>query len=154
VRLHVGEPYTGHLWCLLAWKTQYTIDRDKLNSTLWRRSLCHGPHAMKKGRNGLISTTTRDPSLTAAPICAFDVLRAKRHVWLRIQGDMQTLGPVVASLSHRVKAHRKGVKNEPPLIGGQTCCQDRHVRPSASLSPHSQAAWRRPNKWVGSGYNL
>ena len=36
----------------------------------------------------------------------------------------------------------------------QMCCQDRHVKPSASLSPHSQAAWRQPNKWVGSGYNL
>jgi len=29
-RLHVGEPYTGHLGCLLSWETQYIINRDKL----------------------------------------------------------------------------------------------------------------------------
>src|SRR5438876_7378901 len=28
---HVGEPYTGHTWCLLSWETQYTTNRDKLN---------------------------------------------------------------------------------------------------------------------------
>src|SRR5437764_5162399 len=29
--LHVGEPDTGHLWCLLSIETQHTINRDKLN---------------------------------------------------------------------------------------------------------------------------
>src|SRR6266704_1723453 len=29
-RLHIGKPYTGHGWCLLAWETQFTINRDKL----------------------------------------------------------------------------------------------------------------------------
>jgi hypothetical protein len=28
--LHVGEPYTGHAWCLLLLETPYTINRDKL----------------------------------------------------------------------------------------------------------------------------
>jgi hypothetical protein len=23
--LHIGKPYTGHLWCLLSWEAQYTI---------------------------------------------------------------------------------------------------------------------------------
>jgi hypothetical protein len=23
--LHIGEPYTGHTWCLLSWMAQYTI---------------------------------------------------------------------------------------------------------------------------------
>src|SRR5437660_7790539 len=30
-RLHVGEPYTGHLWCLLSWEAQYTIIEINLN---------------------------------------------------------------------------------------------------------------------------
>jgi hypothetical protein len=29
--LHVGEPYTGHMWCLLSWEAQHTINRDKLS---------------------------------------------------------------------------------------------------------------------------
>src|SRR5262245_45202367 len=24
-RLHIGESYTGHLWCLLSWEAEYTI---------------------------------------------------------------------------------------------------------------------------------
>ena len=28
--LHVGEPYTGPMWCLLAWEAQSTINRAKL----------------------------------------------------------------------------------------------------------------------------
>src|SRR5205807_860231 len=24
-RLHIGEPHTGHLWCLLSWEAEYTI---------------------------------------------------------------------------------------------------------------------------------
>src|SRR5262245_13723370 len=24
-RLHIGESYTGHLWCLLLWEAEYTI---------------------------------------------------------------------------------------------------------------------------------
>src|SRR5713101_2623803 len=29
--LQIGEPYTGHGWCLLSWEAQYTINRDELN---------------------------------------------------------------------------------------------------------------------------
>jgi hypothetical protein len=29
--LYVGEPYTGHSWCLLSWEAQYTINRDTYN---------------------------------------------------------------------------------------------------------------------------
>ena len=57
-----------------------------LDSTLWRRSLGKGPHAVKQGRHGLLNNTTRDASLTVPPLCAFEVSRAKRHRWLRIQG--------------------------------------------------------------------
>jgi hypothetical protein len=28
--LHIGKPYTGHVWCLLSWEAQYTINRDNL----------------------------------------------------------------------------------------------------------------------------
>jgi hypothetical protein len=28
--LQIGEPYTGHGWCLLSWEAQYTINRDEL----------------------------------------------------------------------------------------------------------------------------
>jgi hypothetical protein len=28
--LHIGKPDTGHVWDLLSWETQYTINRDKL----------------------------------------------------------------------------------------------------------------------------
>jgi hypothetical protein len=31
-RLHIGEPYTGHLWCLLSWEAQHTT--IEINSIL------------------------------------------------------------------------------------------------------------------------
>ena len=95
----------------------------------------------KKGRHGLLSNHTRDCSLTAPPICAFAGRRAKRHGWLRLQGDMNTLVPVVASLAHRGKAQRKGVKHEPPVIGAHTCCKDRQeAKRLAQSTPPSCAA--------------
>jgi hypothetical protein len=113
-----------------------------LDSTLWRRSLGQGPHAVKKGRHGLLNHTTRAASLTVPPLCACEVSRAKRHGWLRLQGDMHTLVPVVASLAHTGKAHRKGGKHEPPVIRGQTCCKDRQEakRLAQSTPPSCVAA--------------
>jgi hypothetical protein len=100
-----------------------------------------GSHAVKKGRHGLLSNHTRDASLTAPPLCAFDGRRAKRHGWRRLQGDMHTLVPVVASLAHRGKAHRKGGKNEHPVIRGKTCCMDRQeAKRLAQSTPPSCAA--------------
>jgi hypothetical protein len=55
---------------------------------------------------------------------------------------MHTLVPVVASLSNRGKAHRKVVKNGHPVIGGHTCCKDRHAakRLAQSTPPSCVAA--------------
>src|SRR5215217_7196104 len=33
-RLHIAEPYTGHLWCLLSWEAQYTRIGINLSSDL------------------------------------------------------------------------------------------------------------------------
>ena len=44
--LHIGEPYTGHAWCLLSWEAQYTINRDKLN--------CFALHSMGVRKSELL----------------------------------------------------------------------------------------------------
>jgi Tn3 transposase DDE domain len=44
-RLHIGEPDTGHLWCLLSWEAQYTI--IGINSILY-------------GKGGEFASNTRE----------------------------------------------------------------------------------------------
>src|SRR5712691_1918489 len=40
--LQIGEPYTGHRWCLLSWEAQYTINRDELSWASRRVRRAHG----------------------------------------------------------------------------------------------------------------
>src|SRR5437899_6662419 len=51
--LHIGEPDTGHTWCLLSWEAQYTI--IGINSSTASTGPCRRPML---------------PSLRALPVCA------------------------------------------------------------------------------------
>ena len=74
------------------------------------------------GKGGGVSNVDRDGknalSIKAigAVISAFET---------RPQGARTTLGPIVASLAHRVKAHRTVGTHTPAVISGHTCDTDR-----------------------------
>src|SRR4029453_11674548 len=102
-RLHVGEPYTGHLWCLLSWEPQYTtINRDKLR----RRHRSGQDHCRRitggvgaAARHGAIEQLSNSNSQTPTPN-----FQPQRVVWELGIGrwELLTIHPKGGPLPHGV----------------------------------------------------